>query len=129
MSKFYMLTKDRKVIMTEDVLEWAAWFETFNRFIDESRIGDVRVSTVFIGLDYSFGEDSAPLIFETMIFGGKNNHYQERYTNYDDARAGHAIAVDMVLDEIIEKQKQNQDEGHDSSSPYQECGRSEGENP
>ena len=37
-----------------------------------------------------------PLLFETMIFGGPHDGYQERYTFWDEAEAGHAKALGMV---------------------------------
>lgn len=53
----------------------------------------VRVSTVFLGLDYGFHMDSNPQLYETMIFGGKHNDYQERYPTKADALEGHARAL------------------------------------
>ncbi len=53
---------------------------------------DVRVSTVFLGLDHSWDE-GPPVLWETMIFGGIHDDYQERYTSYKDARLGHERAV------------------------------------
>lgn len=51
-----------------------------------------HVSTVFIGLDHSFG-DGDPVLFETMIFGGALDESQWRYCTYDEAERGHAEAV------------------------------------
>ena len=58
-------------------------------------IGDAEVSTVFLGLDYSYG-DGPPLIFETMIFGGDYGQHQWRYSTYDEAEAGHAAVVESL---------------------------------
>lgn len=57
--------------------------------------GSVTVSTVWLGLDHQYG-DGPPLIFETMIFGGEHDGYQERYSTKEQALAGHAKAVKMV---------------------------------
>jgi hypothetical protein len=57
--------------------------------------GPVLVSTVWIGLDMSFDVGS-PLIFETMIFGGKYDQHQERYPNEEAALAGHDQALALV---------------------------------
>lgn len=78
-----------------DLMEWAKSMESANRIVAKDTVGDVRVSTVFLGLDHSFGGPS-PLLFETMIFGGPHDGYQERYTFWDDAEAGHAKALAMV---------------------------------
>src|SRR5258706_13563526 len=47
----------------------ARWFQTSDRHVAKTDFGDVRVSTVFLGFDRSFGQ-GPPLLFETMIFGG-----------------------------------------------------------
>jgi len=51
-----------------------------------------HVSTVWLGLNHAFGE-GPPLIFETMIFGGPLDEYQERYSTEEEARVGHEFAV------------------------------------
>lgn len=78
----------------EDTLEWARWFE---RSIDERRvsyttIGDVRISTTFLGVDHGTN-DGAPILFETMIFGGPNDGFQRRYSTWDEAFMGHRRIV------------------------------------
>ena len=79
----------------EDLLEWAKAMERQNRVVKQTQIGDVKVSTVFLGLDHSFG-GGAPLLFETMIFGGKEDGYQDRYSTWDEAIEGHKKAVDLI---------------------------------
>lgn len=58
---------------------------------------DVRVSTVWLGLDHNFYGEGPPLIFETMIFGGPLNDYQERYSTEEQARTGHNAAVKLAI--------------------------------
>jgi hypothetical protein len=48
----------------------------------------VEVSTVFLGIDHSFGFHK-PLWFETMIFGGKRDGEQYRYETWEEAEANH----------------------------------------
>ena len=72
-----------------DVLEWARGLESANRRVAEDFVGDVRVSTVFLGTDHNFGWSDRPVLFETMVFGGKYNLEQERYCTWDEAEAGH----------------------------------------
>ena len=57
----------------------------------------VTVSTVFLGLDHSFG-DGPPLLFETMIFGGAQDGRNERYEDRATALAGHERAMALVRD-------------------------------
>lgn len=61
--------------------------------------GEVRVSTVFLhGLNSSFTKDGPPILWETMVFGGDMDGYQERYTSHEDAVAGHDETVKLVLE-------------------------------
>ena len=55
--------------------------------------GSVEVSTVFLGIDHSFGH-GPPVLFETMVFGGPRNDEQWRYCTWDEAAAGHAAVVE-----------------------------------
>jgi hypothetical protein len=79
--------------------EWAA-----DQFDCESRrtvarddIDGVRVSTVFLGLDHSFN-GGPPLLFETMIFGGPHDQWQERCSTWEEAEEMHKRAVAIVND-------------------------------
>lgn len=76
-----------------DLDEWAKFFDNAsNRRVAEDTVGAAYVSTVFLGMNHSFGE-GPPLWFETMIFGGKNDEYQTRYSTWDQALAGHKAIV------------------------------------
>ncbi len=89
-----------KAVVCSDILTWAKWFEANNknRHVADEKIGDVRVSTVFLGLDHSFG-DGPPLLFETMIFGGPLDQEQDRCTTWDEAERMHAVMVERVKHE------------------------------
>lgn len=56
--------------------------------------GGSRVSTVWLGLDHSFGA-GPPLIFETMVFGGEDfdDLDMERYATEEEAIEGHKAMV------------------------------------
>lgn len=76
--------------------EWAELFEDFpGRQIGDTEVGDVRVSTVWLGLDHQYG-DGPPLIFETLIMGGELDGEMWRYPTRKDAVAGHDRAVALV---------------------------------
>jgi hypothetical protein len=61
--------------------------------VGRSEINDkCTVSTVFVGLDHNW-EGGDPILFETMIFGGPLDQYQERYSTWDQAERGHQEAV------------------------------------
>lgn len=93
MSEHYIL--DGKKPKSVDLLEWARWFETADRIVAKTLINGVKVSTVFLGLDHSFG-GGPPLLFETMIFGGGHDDYCERFETWEQAEAGHQEAVKLA---------------------------------
>ena len=95
MSDDKYILKGHEAVPVTDLLEWAKWLDTANRRVERTRIGEIEVSTVFLGLDHSFG-GGPPLLFETMVFGGPLDHYQWRCSTWDEAVAQHAEAVRQV---------------------------------
>lgn len=104
---------DGEIVFTDDVLEWARWYEGGDdaRRVAETFIGEARVSTVFLGLDHSFGFGPS-LWFETMIFGPGYDNPMWRYETLDEARRGHDRVCAMVRGEIP-----FDDEGDDHAQP------------
>lgn len=99
MTNFYIL-KDKKPVRVDDFREYVMWMENDkNRIIEHTEIGDILVSTVFLGIDHrmSFGPSGPPILFETMVFGGEFDQHQKRYSIYDKAKEGHNEICDMVL--------------------------------
>lgn len=96
MSGDYYILEGREIIPV-DCLTWAKWFERAkNRVIARDAFEDVLVSTVFLGLDHQWIPDLPPLLFETMIFGGRHDQYQARYSTYDEALEGHRFALQLA---------------------------------
>jgi hypothetical protein len=94
------IIKDGIPVPESDVSKWGEWMGHFeeNCRIARTEWGDVAVSTVFLGIDHNwFGR--TPILFETMIFGGEHDQYQERYETIDDALRGHERAVGLVKGE------------------------------
>jgi len=87
----------RNPVPCTDFMMRARWFETSDRRVAKIDFGDMRVSTVFLGFDRSFGQ-GPPLLFETMIFGGPfdQDKYQERCSTWEEAEAQHAEAVEVA---------------------------------
>lgn len=65
------------------------------KVVAQHQVGDAWVSTVWLGLDHRFGE-GPPLIFETMVFGGRLSDELERYSTEAQAWEGHAVMVGRV---------------------------------
>lgn len=58
--------------------------------IEDSPLPDVRVSTVFVGIDVMAAVmHRRPRVYETMVFGGVFDREQIRYTSRRDALRGH----------------------------------------
>jgi hypothetical protein len=73
-----------------------------------TEIGQSRISTVFLSMDHSLAGligDGSPVLFETMVFGGEYDDYQERYHTYDEAEEGHNRIVEMVDKISIERER------------------------
>lgn len=102
-----MLTEGKYILINKqpvpchDLMIWAKWNEENDRHVADEKIGDIRVSTVFLGLDHNhiaiaLGRSESPILFETMVFGGKLDQEQERYCTWEEAEAGHALMVEKV---------------------------------
>jgi len=90
------ILKNKEAIPCEDLLEWGQAMEDMNRVVKQEDIGDVRISTVFLGLDQGFGIGE-PLLFETMIFGGQHHNYQDRCSTWEQAKEMHLKAKKIVV--------------------------------
>lgn len=69
---------------------WEILFRTYDRVVARTEVGDQQVSTVWLGIDYSFGM-GPPLIYETMIF--PECEYCVRTPTRQGALAAHDQAV------------------------------------
>lgn len=82
--------------------EWAKWLENLEnnekRIVKQDKLSSgVLVSTVFLGLDHGFGHTNLPILYETMVFGGKLSEKQERYFTREEALAGHQKWLDKAI--------------------------------
>ncbi len=88
------ILKDRQAVPAS-LEEWAKWFQTADRTVAKAEVGEAQVSTVFLGLNHNWG-DGPPLLFETMIFGGEHDKYQDRCSTWEEAEQMHAKAVALA---------------------------------
>jgi hypothetical protein len=105
----YTLDDDGKPQECDNLMAWARFMEDKERrqVAAEWPVPGILVSTVFLGLDQSALAlptpdgfrtfNRAPVLWETMIFGGKYDMYQERYASIEAALEGHRAAVQLVL--------------------------------
>jgi hypothetical protein len=103
MGLWYILDNNHKLV-TSTGIESSKWMEENPKRktvgydeLKDINGDDVRVSTVFLGLDHAWNGSKPPILWETMIFGGKNDQaYQERYASYEDALEGHQKAINFI---------------------------------
>ena len=103
MSDKYIL-KGKRPIPCNDLLKWADWMQTANCVVRKDTakvtfagkpVGEIMISTVFLGLDHSFGGDE-PLLFETIVFGGPLDQEMERCTTWEAAEKMHEKMIERV---------------------------------
>jgi hypothetical protein len=95
----YCILDEKHNLIECDLATWGMWFKNIEkRRVAYDVINDIIISTVFLGLDHNFGYGPSEW-YETMIFGGESE-YQERYTTWNEAVAGHAKAVNKVRESI-----------------------------
>ena len=72
------------------------------RRVANDNIEDIHISTIWLGINHAFYTVEPPIVFETMIFGGKfeEEGYMERYSNEKEALEGHKRAVELVKKEL-----------------------------
>jgi len=97
--RFYILDVDGKTpVGTDDIHVWATFKTNYGRCQKRETVAEgIDVSTVFLGIDHSYVKGGPPILWETMIFGGKHDQYQDRYATYDEAMIGHEKAKRIAL--------------------------------
>lgn len=89
-----------KIAKRVDFLTWAMWYQRADRTVAKTEVDDVTVSTVFFGLDFAWGEEDVPELFETMILGGELDGEKIRCATWEQAEQLHERYVAMVRAEI-----------------------------
>lgn len=74
--------------------------ENANRIIAKDDIEGVMVSTVFLGIDYNYSGSGAPILWETMVFGGHLSGELWRYDSRKEALFGHHTVVKMIKEKV-----------------------------
>ena len=97
--EYYMcFDKDGKKISLKTFSELVS--DRYYRRVASDHVGFYHVSTIWLGINHSFSlEQNKPIIFETMIFGGKfeeEDSYMERYSTEFLALEGHKRAIEML---------------------------------
>jgi|SRR5579859_1154669 len=121
MIEHYILDEQGNPVPEPDFLKWGRWFETAERHVGDTTLGNIRVSTVFLGIPHISKETGidGTMLYETMVFaddailtrlmelsetddrsiftsvfGGVD--IQKRYATRDEAIAGHRQMCEFV---------------------------------
>lgn len=89
-----------------NVKRWGEWMEKADRHVAQTDVGECWVSTIFLGIDHSFMEEGAPVVFETMAFTApierkvfgrwmpvRDEIAARRYRTWEEAEEGHLAVV------------------------------------
>lgn len=101
---FYKLV-GQIAVPCKDMDEWAETFGCSDRIVRQTQIGEIFISTVFLGVDHNhFVERDEPILFETMIFvgdrhdGGHWDGYQTRCGTWAEQLDMHEAALKAAAD-------------------------------
>lgn len=93
----------------DDLLAWAIWMETADRKVAYDVVNtDLKVSTVFLGLDDSYYRIDKqpgykPQLFETMVFRNGEPTECQCYATWGGAEHGHNKMVEKVKAELLKE--------------------------
>jgi hypothetical protein len=91
--QIYTLDAEGNPILCEDAVAWGEWMrdEAARRVaLDED--DSLAVSTVFLGMDHSWG-GGPPVLWETMVFRDGEEVDVQRHSSLVDAQDGHKEMV------------------------------------
>lgn len=88
-----------------DMLKWGEWMQKNDRHVRKTtgtvklhskKMGEVTISTVFLGLDHNFSGSGDPILFETMVFSGLLNGQMDRCSSWEAAEKMHELMCQRV---------------------------------
>jgi hypothetical protein len=90
----YILDDEGKPVPEPDVLRWADWIERSNkRVLRQNRLAGGVLVTIFVGVDHDLLRRGPPMVWETMILGGRHDGYCVRHATRKEALSGHVTAL------------------------------------
>lgn len=104
MSRYWTLDENRNAVPTDDIHEWGRFTDDREKVtVGRTEVDRYFVSTVFLGMNHRFIDPGPPLLFETMIFDhgkppGDLDQWMDRYSTWDEAKAGHERVVTALTE-------------------------------
>lgn len=95
MSEFMLLNEHHELVPAS-MEQWAAMIEAKQHRVASSTVGEVYISTIFLGTNHNWWPNGIPLYFETMIFHGKYDGWMQRWSTWDQAMTGHERVVRTI---------------------------------
>jgi hypothetical protein len=93
---YFTLDERGNPVEATGLLQWSDWYgaslRNGSRFIAETTIGNVRVSTIFLGMAHTaveLCEFDLSYLWESMVFGGPFDRLMQRYKTKAEALKGH----------------------------------------
>jgi hypothetical protein len=119
--KYYILNPQNEPLEV-DLRVWTQWFQTSNRQVDVTRIGEIKISTVFLGLDHNYTKSGPPLVFETLVFGGEHDGYCRRASTWKTAQFEHDFVCINIMNEERDREASNiKAQADDAAHEYDEA--------
>ncbi len=91
---FFYILEDNEIVKT-DVDGYVKWREEGNHIIRVTEKNGVKVSTVFLGI----AEPVEKELFETLVFGGKQDGLMERSDNIEEAIKTHIHIEEVAFED------------------------------
>ena len=92
--KTYILVDKKPVLVDEKEETFLKFYDDINqRIVAIDRIGDVVVSTVFLGFDHNFSDQGPPILFESLVMGGAMDDEMIRACTWEEAEKNHKKLV------------------------------------
>jgi len=94
---FYILNEKGEPKIEHIFDNWSEWFKNNDTHVADEWVDDVRVSTVFLGLDHKTPSQKSPVLWETVIFGGQYDQEMSRCSgSREQAEAMHFSVVNKI---------------------------------
>ena len=96
----YILNDKGEPVPERNVLTWGRWLKENRsaRRVGEDDVGDLLISTLFLGLDHNYDTEGPPILWETMVFDNGGDYiFQKRCAgSRERAEAQHLRIVQLV---------------------------------
>jgi len=81
----------------QDLMAWARFMGDWeHKYLKCDTLGRATIQTIFRGQDTRMQPDGEPMLFETMVYGGKLHREMQEYATRADAVRGHEAMVKRV---------------------------------